>query len=40
MVNGMGYSFHPPDALVRESWEALSKVIREIDLEKLATGDA
>lgn len=36
IVNGLGYSFHPPDALVREAWEALSKAIREIDVEKLA----
>jgi len=38
VVNGKGYSFHPPDSLVREAWEALSKAIREIDIEKLAKG--
>ena len=35
VINGKGYSFHPPDALVREAWEALSKAIREIDTTKL-----
>lgn len=36
VVNGKGYSFHPPDLLVREAWEALSKAIRDIDVEALA----
>jgi hypothetical protein len=32
VINGVGYSYNPPDALVREAWEALSKAIREIDI--------
>ena len=35
VVNGQGYTFHPPDALVRETWEAMSKAIREIDVEAM-----
>ena len=31
VVNGKGYSFHPPIELVREAWETLSKAIREIE---------
>lgn len=32
VLNGKGYSFNPPIELVREAWEALSKAIREIDV--------
>lgn len=38
VVNGIGYSFHPPDLLVREAWEALSKAIRETDVSQLGDG--
>jgi len=34
VVNSKGYSFHPPDNLVREAWEALSKAIREIEITR------
>lgn len=29
-VNGKKFRFHPPDDLVRDTWEGLSKAIREI----------
>jgi len=29
-VEGKIYSFHPPEGLVREAWEELSKAIREV----------
>lgn len=35
IVNGKGYTFHPPDALVRETWEAMSKAIRDIDINAI-----
>jgi hypothetical protein len=38
IVNSKGYSFHPPDALVREAWEALSNEIRGIDSEAILAG--
>lgn len=39
VVNGKTYGFHPPDNLVRELWEALSKAIREIDIEAIRRGE-
>lgn len=39
VVDDKRYSFHPPDALVLESWKALSKAIREIALEPRSDDD-